>query len=164
MLRIRIAHEPADFDTGRRLFQEYAQSLGIDLCFQNFEAELADLERQYGPPAGCLLLVEQDRQALGCCGVRLWENDIAELKRMYLKPELRGQGLGATLLMRALEQAGALGYKRIRLDTLPSMQAAIHIYRRFGFTDIPAYRENPAEGVLYLEKNLSTPAISIDLQ
>lgn len=153
-MEILTAHTPADFQTGKRLFLEYAQSLDFNLCFQNFEQELADIQAQYGEPNGCLLLVKNGDDAIGCVGVRRWEGDIAELKRMYLRPETRGQGLGRRLLQTALDQARSFGYRSIRLDTLPTMQAAIALYREFGFTDIPAYRENPFEGTIYLEKQL----------
>ena len=132
----------------------YAESLEFDLCFQNFEQELADIQVQYGAPNGCLLLVKNEETALGCVGARRWKGDIAELKRMYLRPETRGQGLGRQLLEAALAQARQLGYRSVRLDTLPSMTTAIALNRAFGFREIPAYRENPFEGTIYLEKQL----------
>ena len=151
-MEIRTAQSPDDFATGKRLFLEYAETLGFSICFQNFEQELANIHRQYAPPEGCLLLVNSGRETVGCAGVRRWENDLAELKRMYLRPAYRGGGQGRQLLNTALEQARELGYRRIRLDTLPTMVAAIALYREAGFYDIPAYRENPFEGTLYLEK------------
>lgn len=154
MMDILIAATPADFDTGKRLFLEYAQSLDFNLCFQNFEQELADIQVQYGAPNGCLLLVKNGGETVGCAGIRRWQGDIAELKRMYLRPETRGKGLGRHLLQSALGHARSLGYRSIRLDTLPGMQAAIALYREAGFGDIPAYRENPVEGAIYLEKQL----------
>lgn len=153
-MEIIIATTPADFATGKQLFLEYAESLGFSICFQNFEQELADIQVQYGAPNGCLLLVLNGETTVGCAGVRRWNDDIAELKRMYLKPETRGKGMGRELLQTALEHARQLGYRNIRLDTLPTMKAAIAIYRESGFTDIPAYRENPIEGAIYLEKQL----------
>ena len=153
-MEILTAATPADFATGKRLFLEYAESLGFSICFQNFEQELADIQIQYGAPNGALLLATRDGEAIGCAGVRRWENDVAELKRMYLHPSTRGMGWGRQLLEASLDRARALGYRRIRLDTLPTMQAAIALYREFGFSDIPAYRDNPYEGTLYLEKQL----------
>ncbi len=153
-MKIVVATSPGDFDTGKKLFLEYAQSLDFNLCFQNFEQELADIQVQYGVPNGCLLLVKNDEESVGCVGVRRWKGDIAELKRMYLRPQTRGLGLGKKLLEVALSSARSLGYRSIRLDTLPSMTSAIAIYRDFGFADIPPYRDNPLEGAIYLEKNL----------
>jgi len=153
-MEIQIAETFVDFVAGKKLFLEYAQSLDFNLCFQNFEQELADIQTQYGAPNGCLLLVKNEQEAVGCAGVRRWQGDIAELKRMYLKPQTRGLGLGRKLLESALENARWLGYRSIRLDTLPSMAAAIALYREFGFTDISPYRDNPFEGTIYLEKQL----------
>jgi ribosomal protein S18 acetylase RimI-like enzyme len=153
-MEIIVAVTPADFNAGKQKFLEYAESLGFSICFQNFEQELADIQVQYNTPGGCLLLVKNGEATVGCAGVRRWEGDIAELKRMYLQPETRGLGLGRQLLQTALEHARRLGYRSIRLDTLPNMQAAIALYRDFGFADIPAYRENPYEGAIYLEKQL----------
>ena len=153
-MEIQIAENSADFATGKRLFLEYAQSLDFNLCFQNFEQELADIQEQYGIPNGCLLLVKNDGETVGCAGVRRWQSDIAELKRMYLKPQTRGLGLGKKMLEAALENARQLGYRSIRLDTLPTMETAIALYREFGFADIPPYRDNPFEGTIYLEKTL----------
>ncbi len=153
-MEIATATSAADFAIGKQLFLEYAQSLDFDLCFQNFEQELADIQVQYGVPNGCLLLVKNEQEAVGCAGVRRWQGDIAELKRMYLKPQTRGLGLGRKLLEAALENARSLGYRSIRLDTLPSMAAAIALYREFGFADISPYRDNPFEGTIYLEKQL----------
>ncbi len=154
MMEIVLAGSPDDYATGKQLFLEYAQSLDFNLCFQGFEQELADIERQYGKSEGCLLLVVNDGVAIGCVGVRRWQGDTTELKRMYLQPAARGAGMGKRLLAAALEQARRLGYRNIRLDTLPTMETAISLYRNAGFDDIPAYRENPVEGALYLEKRL----------
>ena len=151
-MKITSALATADYDTGKKLFLEYAESLGFSICFQNFEQELADIQIQYGAPNGCLLLVKDGELVVGCVGVRRWEGDIAELKRMYLQPSTRGQGMGRRLLDSALQHARQLGYHRIRLDTLPSMETAIALYREAGFTEIPAYRDNPFPDTLYMEK------------
>lgn len=151
-MKITTALTTADYDTGKKLFLEYAESLGFSICFQNFEQELADIQIQYGAPNGCLLLVNDGELTVGCVGVRRWEGDIAELKRMYLRPSTRGQGMGRRLLDSALEHARQLGYRSIRLDTLPGMEAAIALYREAGFKEIPAYRDNPFPDTLYMEK------------
>lgn len=153
-MEITAAQAKTDYDTGKKIFLEYAESLGFSICFQNFEQELADIQVQYNAPNGCLLLVKEGDEAVGCAGLRRWQGDIAELKRMYLKPSRRGQGMGRRLLGSALQHARQLGYRRVRLDTLPSMQAAIALYREAGFKHIPAYRENPFPDTLYLEKEL----------
>lgn len=151
-MKITTALTTADYDTGKKLFLEYAESLGFSICFQNFEQELADIQIQYGAPNGCLLLVNDSELTVGCVGVRRWDGDIAELKRMYLRPSTRGQGMGRRLLDSALEYARQLGYRSIRLDTLPGMEAAIALYREAGFKEIPAYRDNPFPDTLYMEK------------
>jgi putative acetyltransferase len=156
-MTIQIARTPEDFAEGKKLFLEYAQSLDFSLCFQGFEQELADIHVQYAAPNGALLLVKNENEMLGCAGVRRWQGDTAELKRMYLRAAARGHGMGRHLLDAALECARTLGYRAIRLDTLPTMQTAIALYRAAGFQDIAAYRENPFEGVIYLEKNLQSP-------
>lgn len=143
------------YDTGKALFQEYAASLNFKLCFQGFEAELASMKTQYAAPAGALLLAENTAgEPVGCVAVRQWKDATAELKRMYLRKEARGQGLAQRLLDTALETARHLGYQTIRLDTMPDMQVAIALYRKNGFYDIAPYRENPDSGAVYLEKKL----------
>lgn len=153
-MEIFTASSADEYETGKQLFLEYAESLGFSICFQNFEQELIDIRQQYSAPEGCLLLVRDQERTVGCAGIRRWKDDVAELKRMYLQPDTRGSGMGRQLLSAALEHAIQLGYRSIRLDTLPDMKAAIALYRAAGFIDIPAYRENPFEGTLYLEKTL----------
>lgn len=152
---LQQACTPAHFAAARALFRAYAESLPISLDFQHFEQEMLSLEEQYAPPHGCLLLLcSPGHEALGCCGVRRWHAHTAELKRMYLRPALRGTGWGQRLLDAACDAACQQGYTHLRLDTLPSMQAAIALYLRNGFLSIPAYRANPVSGTLYLEKHL----------
>jgi len=150
----KIATTAADFELGNMLFKEYAQSLGVDLSFQDFESELQTIALQYNKPYGALLLVFKKEQAIGCAGIRKLEDHTAELKRMYLQDACRGQGIGLTLLTRSIETAKALGYHTIRLDTLHNMTAAQQLYKSFGFYEIPAYRFNPLEGTIYMEKEL----------
>lgn len=148
------ANTVADFDAGKILFREYAGQLSIDLSFQNFEAELAAVQKQYNEPEGALLLAYCDGHLAGCVGVRKLDDDIAELKRMYVRNEYRGHGIGARLLEQAIQLSTTLGYKKIRLDTLEDMSAAQALYRSFGFYIIPAYRFNPHKGAVYMEKDL----------
>ena len=136
------------------MFEEYAQALSIDLCFQGFAQELASLPEMYGPPSGALLLAEIDAVPAGCVAVRNLDPATCELKRLYVRPQHRGHNLGRRLAETALETARALGYQRIRLDTLPEMQPAQRLYQSLGFRDIPAYYGNPIAGQRFLEAPL----------
>ena len=176
---IRPATEPQAFAEVARLFREYADFLGIDLGFQGFERELAGLPGKYAPPQGGLWLAwaskapdegtqddplpplgrpgsQNGQRAIGCVALRPLEApDIAELKRLYVSPEGRGHDLGRRLSACALEAARAAGYRRVRLDSLPRLQAAIHLYEGMGFRDIPAYYHNPEPGVRFMELDLA---------
>jgi len=143
----------------RTLFREYADSIGIDLCFEGFEKELEELPGKYGPAHGGLFLAMIDGEPAGCVGVRPFEPPlIAELKRLYVRPAARKHGLGAALTNRAIERARKRGYSRIRLDSLPSMAEAQRLYRQLGFREIPSYKFNPVHGVTYMELELNQPA------
>ena len=136
----------------RELFLEYAQSLGFSLCFQNFDRELAELPGDYAPPEGRLLLAEFHGALAGCVGLRKYEPRVCEMKRLYLRPQFRGRGLGRVLAETIIREARNIGYERMRLDTVePVMNDAVAMYRRLGFQEIPAYRKNPMEGTLYME-------------
>jgi putative acetyltransferase len=139
----------------RELFFEYAQSLGFSLCFQNFEKELAELPGDYAPPQGRLLLAEHEGQLAGCIALHKLEAGICEMKRLYLRPQFRGKGLGRQLAERIIAEAREIGYQRMRLDTVePVMKDAVAMYRKFGFTEIPPYRANPIAGAQYMELQL----------
>jgi len=145
-------------DQVRTLFREYASSLGFSLCFQSFDAELAGLPGEYSPPAGQLLLALGDRTPAGCVALRKLENGICEMKRLYVRPEFRGQGLGRDLVLALIEQARRSLYGRIRLDTVAaSMTEAVGLYRALGFRDIPPYCRNPIPGAIYLELDFGQP-------
>jgi len=136
----------------RELFLEYAQSLGFSLCFQNFDKELAELPGDYAPPAGRLLLAIFQGELAGCVALHAFQPEICEMKRLYLRPQFRGKGLGRALTEKIVEEARAIGYKRMRLDTVgPVMQDAVAMYRKLGFREIAPYRPNPMQGTLYLE-------------
>ena len=137
------------------MFEEYAAALSIDLCFQNFAQELATLPKMYGPPSGALLLAEIDNVPVGCVAVRNLDATTCELKRLYVRPTHRGHNLGRLLAEAALETARALGYARIRLDTLPEMQQAQRLYESLGFHDIPAYYGEPIPGQRFMEASLN---------
>jgi putative acetyltransferase len=138
----------------RRLFQEYAATLGMNLCFDGFEEELATLPGRYAPPRGCLLLAAAGREIAGCAALRPLEPEVCEMKRLYVRPSFRGLGVGRLLAERVIGEGRKAGYRRMRLDTLPSMVNAQALYRSLGFREIPAYRDNPAVGVVYLELQL----------
>jgi ribosomal protein S18 acetylase RimI-like enzyme len=139
----------------RCLFEEYAASLGIDLCFQSFEQELAGLPGSYAPPEGRLLLAREDGQTAGCIALRPLEPGICEMKRLYVRPAFRAHGIGRVLVDRIVQEARQVGYRLMRLDTLPSMAAALALYRRLGFREIAPYYENPVEGAVFLELQLN---------
>ena len=151
MVQLSTATTPADLETVRTLFREYADSLGVDLEYQGFEDELRDLPGPYGPPAGALLLARSGDAVIGCVGVRALDPSVAEMKRLYVRPEGRGTGAGRTLVEAAIRFATAQGYERMRLDTLPQMQRAQELYQSIGFMPIEAYRFSPVPGTVFLE-------------
>ena len=138
----------------RRLVEAYGASLGVDLSFQDFDHELEHLASEYGPPSGRFLLAQYDGAYLGCVGVRRLTADTAEMKRLYVAPAGRGTGIGRRLAEGAIHVARSMGYKRLVLDTLPSMNEARTLYRTMGFTETSAYRFNPIEGTAFLEMRL----------
>lgn len=137
-------------EIARSLFREYQKSLGIDLCFQNFERELAELPGAYSPPDGELFLAFAGTPA-GCVALRPLTDGNAEMKRLYVRPEHRGTGLGRRLAETVIDAARLRGYRALRLDTLPQMQEAIALYRRLGFVEIAPYTPNPVPGALFLQ-------------
>jgi ribosomal protein S18 acetylase RimI-like enzyme len=153
-LSVVHAHGAGRLSQVRGLFEEYAASLGVDLCFQGFEEELAGLPGSYSPPSGRLLLAVQDDEAAGCVALRRMEQDVCEMKRLYVRPAFQGLGIGRMLVERVIEEARDAGYRRMRLDTLPTMISARALYRRIGFHEIAPYRSNPVEGVTFLELDL----------
>lgn len=156
-LSILLAESAAQIAQARELFLEYANSLGFSLCFQNFDKELVDLPGDYAPPEGRLLLAEYEGQPAGCVALhklklQTGEDGICEMKRLYLRPQFRGKGLGRLLAERVIAEARWAEYTSIRLDTVgPVMKDAVAMYRKLGFKEIAPYRPNPNPGTLYLE-------------
>ena len=149
-VEIRAVHLSADWVQARQLVQAYARSLAIDLSFQDFKHELEHLETVYGPPAGTFLIAAEAGHWLGCVGVRPHSEQGSEMKRLYVAPEARGRGIGQRLAIAAIEAAVQLGYRRMLLDTLPSMSEAQALYLRLGFSPIPPYRFNPVAGTVFM--------------
>jgi ribosomal protein S18 acetylase RimI-like enzyme len=153
--RVVPAESPEAIAQARALFREYAASLGIDLCFQGFEQEVAGLPGAYAPPGGRLLLAVDGPRVLGCVALRPLGGGVAEMKRLYVRPQFRGARAGRALARAVLDAARAAGYARVRLDTLPSMREAIALYRSLGFVEIAPYCVNPVPGALFLEATLA---------
>lgn len=155
---LTVPSQPEDLAAVATLFQEYADSLGIDLRFQGFEAELADLPGDYGPPRGCLLLAWVDGALAGCCALRPLDNcdypNAGEMKRLYVRKAFRAFGIGRELAEAALDAARQIGYTSVLLDTLDDMEAARALYTDLGFIEIPPYYHNPLHGSHYLKVDI----------
>jgi putative acetyltransferase len=155
LLTFAQAESPTQIAQARELFLEYSQSLGFSLCFQNFDKELAGLPGDYAPPDGRLLLVQYEDRLAGCVALHSLEPGICEMKRLYLRPQFRGKGLGRTIAEHIIAEARQIGYRRMRLDTVePVMKDAVAMYRKLGFKEIAPYRANPIAGAMYMELEL----------
>ena len=146
----------SDLNAVRILFREYADSLAFDLSFQDFEKELESLPGRYAIPEGCLLIAQNQDGIVGCAAVRKIGDGVCEMKRLFVRPEYRGAGIGRRLVMEIVRTAICLGYSRMRLDTTPSMNEATSLYRSLGFYDTEPYCYNPVLGAVYLELDLGT--------
>jgi N-acetylglutamate synthase-like GNAT family acetyltransferase len=139
----------------RRLLRDYERSIGVDLCFQGFEDELEQLPGEYVAAAGGAFLVADNGDGLvGCVALRAFSAESCEMKRLYVDPRARGEGLGRQLVEGVQERARSFGYEKMLLDTLPSMQTAQNLYRAIGFVEVQPYRNNPVAGVTFLELTL----------
>jgi len=154
MVRVVRALSEGDISNVRTLFTEYASSLGFDLSFQDFEKELAELPGEYSQANACLLLALESERVAGCVGIIKLSQGTCEMKRLYVRPAFRGKGIGKLLATSIIREAHKMGYKKMRLDTVPSMKEAIALYRSLGFKEIQAYRYNPIEGALFMELDL----------
>jgi GNAT superfamily N-acetyltransferase len=156
---IRQARTNDDFAQARALFEEYAAWLNVDLCFQGFAQELATLPGAYAPPRGRLLIAGSPQAAAGCIALRPIKGDdlsapVGEIKRLYVKPDARGTGLGLQLVETLLQEARAIGYRELKLDTLAHMTGARRLYERLGFAPCSPYYHNPIPGALYMTRIL----------
>jgi len=154
MVKIISAKTVAHIDTVRRLFREYENFLGVDLCFQDFEKELTELPGKYALPQGALLLALVDEEVAGCVAVRKFETNICEMKRLYIRPHYRGDKIGRMLAEKIIAEAIKLGYSKMLLDTLTPLKEAMALYRSLGFRKRDPYYHNPLPGVVYWELNL----------
>ena len=153
-MELAQAETPEQIEEARRLLREYEGSLGVSLCFQGFERELAALPGEYAPPAGRLLLALETGQAVGCVALRRLDEGACEMKRLYLRPGFRGRGAGRGLALAIIDEARKIGYHKMRLDTLPSMREAIKLYESLGFKPIEPYYPNPVAGAVFMELKL----------
>ncbi len=153
-MRIVDGHGEEELPAIRRLFEEYAASLEIDLTFQDFSRELGELPGDYAPPGGRLLLALDDDEPAGCVALRPYEPDVCEMKRLYVRSAFQGSGLGRRLAAAIVDAGRDAGYRLMRLDTLPTMEAARGLYRSLGFEEIEAYRHNPVHGTTFFQLRL----------
>lgn len=154
-MKFKQVESKEEIECARKLFEEYAAWLDVDLCFQGFEKELRELPGGYAAPDGRLLLATDEGEVAGCIAIRRIGLDICEMKRLYVRPAFRGLGLGKQLVTAIIDAARSVGYQKMRLDTLPRMmESAVKLYREFGFREIDAYYANPVAGTVYMELDL----------
>jgi putative acetyltransferase len=155
MTEITLATSAKQIEEARTLFREYEAWLGMSLCFQSFEEEVAGLPGKYAPPIGRLYLAYVDGEPAGCIALRKLEPGVCEMKRLFLRDSARGRGIGVRLIEQVIADAREIGYAKMRLDTYPpKMGKAVSLYEAHGFYEIPPYYDNPHAGVLYMEKTL----------
>ena len=154
VVEVKQARTEQELNEVRRLFREYEEFLGVDLCFQHFEEEMAGLPGKYASPDGGILIGLDGVNVIGCVAVRRFSEDICEMKRLYVTPEARGTGLGRRLGMEIVNLARGIGYSRMRLDTLERLTEAMRLYESLGFQKIPPYYHNPLPGVIFWEMDL----------
>lgn len=145
---------PVDIQEVRQLFREYLEFLGVDLGFQNFQEELDSLPGEYAPPSGALLLSEFEGEAAGCVAMRKVDDTTCEMKRLYVRPDFRGLGIGRALAEAVVKEARAAGYGTMVLDTLDRLEGAMKLYESMGFRRTGPYYANPLDGVVYWKMDL----------
>lgn len=155
-ITIKAVKSNADFLAAKELILEYVAWLGIDLSFQNFNTEMDTMPETYSPPHGSLFIAVRDEKAIGVAGIKRFSETVCEVKRMYVKPEGRGMGIGQLLLTKCIEMAKELHYEMIKLDTSEYMKSAIKLYRENGFVEISSYRYNPHKEARFFELDLKT--------
>jgi GNAT superfamily N-acetyltransferase len=156
MIEIVQAETPAQIKTAQELFREYQTWFGLNLCFQDFDGEVAALPGKYAAPDGRLFLVFADEKPAGCGALRKLETGVCEMKRLFVKEDFRGRKIGVLLIEKLIEEAKKIGYEKMRLDTYPpKMGRAVALYESFGFREIPAYYHNPYGETLYMELDLT---------
>lgn len=157
MYEIFEVNSPELIEETRLLFKEYEKWLDVSLCFQGFEEELRSLPGKYAPPDGRLYIVKYDNKFSGCIALRKLENGICEMKRLYLREELRGKGIGRKLVEKIINDAKEIGYEKMRLDTIKEkMPNAVDMYERYGFVKIERYYDNPNQHTLFMELKLNS--------
>ena len=154
MIQVINAREQDQYQKVRELFMQYADSLDFDLEFQGFNQELATLPGHYAPPDGCILLAEESGRFVGCVALRPLEDKICEMKRLYVKPDYRGRGIGRILACSIIDRAREIGYAKMRLDTISTMQEARTLYYSIEFKNIKAYRYSPLDEPSFMELEL----------
>jgi ribosomal protein S18 acetylase RimI-like enzyme len=154
MIKITSAQTEEQYQSARELFVQYADSLGVDLEFQNFSRELTTLPGNYAPPQGCILLAEDSGHLAGCAALRPLKDNICEMKRLFVRSEYRGRGIGRMLACSVIDRARAIGYEKMRLDTIATMKEARTLYYSLEFRNINAYRYNPLDDPSYMELEL----------
>jgi N-acetylglutamate synthase-like GNAT family acetyltransferase len=155
MLEIKaVTQEGEELNIIRQLFRDYEKELEENLCFQSFEEELKEPLKKYGPPNGALFLAYGNNEVAGCIALYDLGEKVCEMKRLYVKSVYREHKIGRALIELLLQKAKELGYNVMKLDTLQKLQAAIHLYKKYGFTETTSYYNNPLPGVVYMEKKL----------
>jgi GNAT superfamily N-acetyltransferase len=158
MITVLRGEGPGPLDMIRRLIVEYAAALPVDVSHERIDAEAKGLPGDYAPPRGTLLLAMTDDRPVGCAALRPLDREVCELKRVYVRAEARGQGIGRVLVATLIEDARRIGYRRMRLDTIPALKPALGLYRSLGFRFIAPYRAIPTERALFMELKLEAEA------
>lgn len=154
MPEIRQALSEEEFSEAKRLLQEYADWLNYDFCYRNIGKEIDEFPGEYGPPGGKFFLAYVGDKVAASVAVRRWEGNVCEMKRLFVRPEFRGKGIGKKLAKLIIDEAGKMGYRSMRLDTLPNMTEAIELYKSLGFQEVDKYRESPTDDAFYFELKL----------